>query len=161
MTIADDDGIRRWREAGDAQTEQELQAREDRARVERRMRTDNARSDLRNSLRTEIESVRAEAEQRAEVHLEAVGEVVGTLRDEIGEELRRAVKDIETKHREMESELFRLIERRFAELAARLDLIGAPETRARKDFRFSSEKGSDDEATPLPNPVLLRGNGLN
>jgi hypothetical protein len=89
--------------------------------------------------------------------------VIGTLQKEIADHVEGVVKEIRNQYRDSERELFRLVERRFAELAGRLDVI-APDTRSRGhgEFRFASEKSSDDETTiDMPNPIAPRGSELN
>jgi hypothetical protein len=53
----------------------------------------------------------------------------------------------------LESAFWTALERRFAEVSARLDLL--PGGKPRKDFRFANEKSAegDDEPIDLPNPL--------
>jgi hypothetical protein len=54
----------------------------------------------------------------------------------------------------VQRELFILIEKLFAELSARLDLL--PDGKPRpKDFKFASEKRDHEPVIDLPNPLRL------
>jgi hypothetical protein len=150
---ADPDGLRKWREWHD---EQEARFAEERAREERR--ASGEIEILRNELHAEIAAVRAEVDRQAEVHCEAVGEVIGTLQGEVADHVERVLKDIQSQYRGVEGELFRLVERRFGELAGRLDAL-APDakSRAKGEFQFANERPErDDEPVELPNPLPTR-----
>jgi hypothetical protein len=158
LKVADPDGPRKWREWYD---EQEAHFAEERVCEERCARGEI--ETLRNELNSEIAAVRAAVDRRADVHIEAVGEVIGMLRGEVADQVERALKDIQSQYRGVEGELFRLVERRFAELAGRLDaLVPDARSRTKREFRFATEKSSDDETTiDMPNPIAPRGSELN
>ena len=151
LKVADPAAMNKWRAWHD---EQEAE----RARDEQHTKRFHTIKNLRDELRHEIAAVRAEAESRADIGIEATGEALGGLRKEITDQVEAALKGVQTQYRDTERELFRLVERRFAELAGRLDAL-APDARSRTkgEFRFASEKGSDDETVDLPNPIVLRG----
>jgi hypothetical protein len=148
--LADPDGLHKWRE------DAELRRAEQQDTASHEIET--LRLELRRELYRKIRELRVEMDQSVDVTTEAIGEVVGGLQKDITDRIAGVLKDIQSQSRASETELFRLVERRFAELAARLDLI-APETRARRaeeTFRFAGEKKADDEVVELPNPIVLR-----
>jgi hypothetical protein len=99
-------------------------------------------------LRAEMAALRAEMYELHEVMIEATGEAVGQHGDKIVDCAEQFVKD-------NQRELFTLVEKRFAELQARLDGV-LPEARARsRNFKFASEQSDGDtgDIIDLPNPL--------
>jgi hypothetical protein len=157
---ADPDALQKWRESHD---EQEARFKEELAREKQHAQHTQHASwgeieTLRKELHSEIATLRAEADQRANVYIEAVGEVIGTLQKEITAHVERVFKDTQNRYRDIERELFRSVERRFGELAGRLDAL-APDARSRAkgEFQFANERPErDDEPVELPNPLPTR-----
>ena len=82
-----------------------------------------------------------------ELQREVVGQVLGECVDESVNCTERAIQ-------RLQSELWSTIERRFAELNARLDvLVSGGKARSEK-FRFASEESPD--VLDLPNPLPRR-----
>ena len=109
----------------------------------RRSRDHDTVAHLRADMQHELANLRAEVHRLLEVVLAATGEALGKYGEKIVDHAERAIKQIQ-------SELFVLVERRFGELQGRLDAI-LPDTRSRsKAFRFANE---DDTVTDLPNPL--------
>ena len=109
----------------------------------RRSRDHDTVAHLRADMQHELANLRAEVHRLHEVVLAATGEALGKYGERIVDHAERAIKQIQ-------SELFVLVERRFGELQGRLDAI-LPDTRSRsKAFRFANE---DDTVTDLPNPL--------
>jgi hypothetical protein len=102
---------------------------------------------LRIEMWCELTRLRDEIEQQREVTSEAVGTVIGEYSDKIVDRAEKMVKEI----RDM---LTVSIERRFGELAGRID-AALPDHRARstaREFRFSSERDDVDIVNDLPSP---------
>jgi uncharacterized FlaG/YvyC family protein len=114
-------------------------ARQQRQREERREQRD-ALEELRAELQDEVAKLRGELHAQHEVVIQATGEALG----ETVNDMRGAIKQIER-------ELFTLVDRRFGELMGRIDAV-APEARSRapKGFKFASEH---DDVVDLPNPL--------
>jgi hypothetical protein len=146
LKAADPDGPRKWREWHD---EREARFAEERACEERR--ASGEIEVLRSELHAEIAAVRAEVGRRAEIHVEAVGQVLGEVREKIADHVDQAIRDVQ-------NQLFVTIERRFGELMGRIDAI-APDVKSRTkgEFRFANERPErDDEPVELPNPLPPR-----
>jgi hypothetical protein len=135
LSLADPDGLERWREKVEAQ-EQELR---------RERRTDSV-AQLRAEIQAELTSLRAEMVAQQELQREAFGEVLGEFSASAESCTEKAIQRIQR-------EFWTALERRFAELNARLDVSsGKP---------CSSEKfRSAGPVQDLPNP-LSRRRGLN
>lgn|SRR5262249_9446995 len=139
----------RWR-ANNARREEGLahqrqaEEREQQQRAER-----NEVEALRVEMWGELTRLRDEMVQQHEVALEATGEAIGEFSNKTVDYVEKMIKEIQ-------NELFVLVERRFGELMGRLDAI-VPDTRSRsrstKDFKFSNERSDDDDAIDLPNPL--------
>jgi hypothetical protein len=134
LSLSDPDGLERWREKVQAD-EQAL--RRERAR-ERRVDTV---AQLRTELLSEIASLRVEMMARHELQQEAVGQCLGEYAGEAESCLDKAIKRIE-------SAFWTALERRFAELNARLDVLTGAKPRAQSVVQ------------DLPNPLQSR-RGLN
>jgi hypothetical protein len=121
---------------------QDLHRRERRAEAAERRRQSEQHNEveqLRAELWNELANMRAELEQR--VSAEAVGTFVGETFDKALDKAEQAARD-------MQRDLFTLVERRFAELGARLDVMsGTPA--AKKAFRFANEPARDDKTEPV------------
>ena len=118
-------------------------ARDEEERAQRRQQERNEVEALRVEMWGELTRLRDEIEQQREMQIEVVGTALGEYGDKI---LDRA----EQFTREIQRELFTLVEKRFAELAGRLDAV-LPDARSRssKDFKFANER--DDGVIDLPN----------
>ena len=103
-----------------------------------------------SGLRGQFAELRAEMDQQREAIIEIVGTALGQYGDKIHDYVDAAMK-------RLESAFWTVIERRNAELSARLDLLPDGKPRA-KDFRFANERDErdDDEITELPNPLPPR-----
>ena len=99
-------------------------------------------------LRAEPAELRAEMDQRREVQVEAFGQALGEYSNEVVDHVDAAIKRLETA-------VWTALERRFAEVSARLDLLPDGKPRARSEFKFANER-DDDEITELPNPLPPR-----
>jgi DNA anti-recombination protein RmuC len=135
----------RWR-ADNARREEEFtHQRQAEERERQRREESNTADQLRAEVQQELANLRAEMHQQHEVHIEATGEAIGEFSN-------KTIDHVEKLIREMESQLFVTIERRFGELMGRLDAI-APDTRSRsKGFKFSNER-DDDGVIDMPNPL--------
>ena len=100
------------------------------------------------SLRGQLAELRAEMDQQREAIIEIVGTALGQYGDKIHDYVDAAMK-------RLESAFWTAIERRNAELSARLDLLPDGKPRARSEFKFANER-DDDEITELPNPLPPR-----
>jgi hypothetical protein len=97
---------------------------------------------LRAEMHGEFARLRDELEQRREVATEAVGTFVGETFDKLLDKTELAARDLQR-------DLFTLVEKRFAELGARLDVMsGTPASK--KGFRFASEPAPENEPVDLP-----------
>ena len=103
---------------------------------------------LRAEMQRELANRRGEVHRQSEVRLEAVGEVIGEYSD-------RTIDHVEKLIKQIESQLWVAIERRFGELMGRIDAI-LPDARARstKDFKSANEH---DDIVDLPNPLTRKG----
>jgi hypothetical protein len=134
LALHDEDGLERWREKVEAD-EQAL-----RREREREQRKDTV-AQLRTELLSEIAQLRAEMQARHELQQEAVGQCLGEYAGEAESCLDKAIKRIE-------SAFWTALERRFAELNARLDVLTGAKRRAQSVVQ------------DLPNPLQSR-RGLN
>jgi hypothetical protein len=134
----------RWRD---------LQDREQRAERRRESEQRDEVEQLRVQLWSEIGKLRNEIEQRHEASVEAAGTFVAETVD-------KALDKTELAARDLQRDLFTLVERRFAELGARLDVMsGTPA--AKKAFRFANEPAPENEPVDLPGGFLQRKTTLN
>jgi len=124
-------------------------ARDEEERAQQRQQERNEVEALRVEMGGELTRLRDEIEQQREMQIEVVGTALGEYGDKI---LDRA----EQFTREIQRELFTLVEKRFAELAGRLDAV-LPDARSRstKDFKFASERNESD-VIDLPNPLVRK-----
>jgi hypothetical protein len=99
---------------------------------------------LRAEVQRELSILRGEMQRRSELQAEAVGEAIGVYSDKTIDYVEKAIKQIE-------SQLWVAIERRYGELMGRLDAV-LQDTRPRssKDFRFANEC---DDVVDLPKPL--------
>jgi len=105
LALADPEGLDRWREAAEADE-----------RERRRERERAAHADTAAQLRAEIAALREEMAAQREVTHEAVGQVLGTFADEAANSTEKAIRQIQ-------SEFMIALERRFAELNARVNVL--------------------------------------
>jgi septal ring factor EnvC (AmiA/AmiB activator) len=82
-------------------------------------------------LRAEVAAVQQDVEARYETLVKASGEALGAVANDMHDIIKQIERDI-----------FSLIERRFAALEARLDVV-MPESPRPKDFKFASEPDDD------------------
>jgi hypothetical protein len=139
IQLSDPDGVEHWREQAEA---------DERARKRERSREQRADSvaQLRTEMQAELASLRAEMTAQQELQRESFGEVLGEYAGEAESCLEKAIKRIE-------SLFWTALERRFAELNARLDVMVGAKPRSEK---LRGEKTPVD----LPNPLASR-RGLN
>jgi hypothetical protein len=141
LNLRPDDPMVRWRR--DA-----IQREEERAEGRRRMQREEKRiamHQLRAEVHQEIANLRAEMHQLHEVALEATGQTIGEYSNKVADLAERAV-------RQLQAEVSTLIERRFAEITARLDFLAGGPSRP-KDFKFTNERDADSDPIDLPNPL--------
>jgi hypothetical protein len=138
----------RLREGRELEEQQEASARARRERIARAQREQCDTIDvLRNELRAEIDALRQESDQRYDVQMKAIGQVIG--------ETANHMDDAITK---VQNELFALVERRFGQLIGRIEVM-VPGERG-KDFKFADERDKgerDDDVMISPNPLPRRG----
>jgi hypothetical protein len=135
----------RWRLDGARRREkraQDLKAAEreqERVQAQARQRERDDVEALRAELRQTIADVRGEMRQQHEAWIEIVGTALGGYGNKI-------VKEAEDLVRSSQRDLFALVEKRFAEMAARLEAI-TPDAKQResKAFKFASESAVDDK----------------
>jgi DNA anti-recombination protein RmuC len=147
----------RLREGRELEEQEKAFARARRERIARaQCEQHDAVDELRAELMAEIEAVRNDVAARYETLIQANGEALGLVQNEIVDYVHDAIKKIE-------NELFGLVERRFGELMGRLDAFmpgerGKDFKFAGKDrsFKFASERESDDDVIDLPNPLVRR-----
>lgn len=151
--LADPNGLDNWRAWHAEQDQQRAEAQAAMRREERRETKTLHNAQLRTELHDAITELRADMEYANDVHTDAVGGALGELRGEVRDHIETVLKEIRTEYRSLESQLFQLVERKFGELAGRLDAAGVPDrSRAKADsFRFAGEKSNDDD--DLPNPT--------
>jgi hypothetical protein len=112
-------------------------------------------AELRSEMHGEIARLRSELQAQHEISTEAVGTAIG----QYGE---RVFADAEQLSREVQHDLVLLIEKRFAELLARINTIGSQTPNERKkDFRFANEPAPENEPVDLPGGFLQRKTTLN
>jgi hypothetical protein len=135
----------RWR-ADNARREEEFaHQRQAEERERQRREESNAVDRLRAEMWQELANLRSEMHSQHEVALEAAGEAIGEFSNKTVDHVEKLIKQIE-------SQLFVTIERRFGELMGRIDAI-APDTRSRsKGFKFSNER-DDGGVIDMPNPL--------
>jgi len=121
-------------------------ARDEEERAQQRQQERNEVEALRVEMGGELTRLRDEIEQQREMQIEVVGTALGEYGDKI---LDRA----EQFTREIQRELFTLVEKRFAELAGRLDAV-LPDARSRST-KFASERNESD-VIDLPNPLVRK-----
>jgi hypothetical protein len=109
-------------------------------------------------LRAEIEGLRHEIAHQHEVLLDVCGTALGEYGNKIFDHCEGLIQSIQR-------ELFALVERRFAELQAKIEQaradVLAADGKPRKDFRFANEKTTGDDDEPLELPQLSKARGLN
>ena len=149
LNLRSDDPLTKWR--CDAEHKEALSraqhAEDERERRRREKRqVQDVSETLRAELAQEIADVRTEAKTRSEVTTEVVAEKLEELGSRVIDIAERLVKD-------SERELYRLVEKRFAELQAKLEVV-MPEPRSReaKDFRFASERADEAGAEVVDLP---------
>jgi hypothetical protein len=104
----------------------------------------NAVDQLRAEVQRELSSLRGEMQRRSELHADAVGEAMGVYSDKTIDYVEKAIKQIE-------SQLWVAIERRYGELMGRLDaVLTGTRPRSTQDFRFANERY---DVVDLPNPL--------
>jgi hypothetical protein len=144
LGLRPDDPLERYRESAEKQEREFSAARRARAREERREQESATVEQLRTEMQLELRAIR----QQAAAQIEAVGEALGVHGDKIVDHVEKLVKQIQ-------SDLFIAIERRFGEIMGRIDAI-MPDARPRpqpaKEFRFANEF-DDGGAIDLPNPL--------
>jgi hypothetical protein len=101
-------------------------------------------------MRGEIAELRAEMVRQQEVHIESFGQALG----EYG---TRIVDHAEAMLRRLQSEIWGSVERRLAELQAKVDVALDAKPRKSSEFKFANEpRERDDEPVELPNPLPPR-----
>jgi uncharacterized protein with von Willebrand factor type A (vWA) domain len=141
----DPDPVERWRADADEQDARFGQERRAQERAERR--TESRHVAL---LRGEIAELRAEMVRQQEVHIESFGQALG----EYG---NRIVDHADAMIRRLQTEIWGSVERRLAELQARVDVV--LDAKPRGSFKFANERiESDGEPVELPNPLPSRRN---
>jgi hypothetical protein len=138
-----------WRWKNICAADERAERRKALGREERRAEERAQQRTTADELRSEMARLRAEVHQLHDALIEATGEAIGQFTDKAVDRAERAIKDIQR-------ETLTLVEKGFAEPRARLD-VSLPEaqSRATKDFKFSSER--DDAEIDLPNPLAPRG----
>jgi hypothetical protein len=138
IALADPNGLEKWRDAAERQEREFAQARRRRDR-EQRANERTAVDQLRAEMRRELSEIR----RQAEVQVEAVGEAIGECSDKTVDHVEKVIKQVE-------SQLWVAIERRFGELMGRLDAL-LPDARPRpQSAKFANER---DVVVDLPNPL--------
>jgi hypothetical protein len=147
LGLRPNDPLERWRDDAERQEREFAQARRERERKERQ-KEQTAVDRLWVEMRRELASIRSELDRRFDVQVEAVGEAIGEYSDKVVDHVEKTI-------RQVESQLWVAIERRFGELMGRLDAIlpdARPRSQPTKDFKFSNER-DDDHVVDLPNPL--------
>jgi hypothetical protein len=150
-SLADPQGLQRWREDGERREREFAQERHRKQREQQELNSVREVALLRaeiDSLRNELAQVRGEIDYRHDVAIEACGQALGEIREQIIAQMQTAVRDIN-------NQLLSLIERRHAEVMGRIDAITPDRLRAnRTGFRFANERDEDcDTVVHLPNPL--------
>ena len=115
-------------------TEREQERRQARAQQRERDDVEAVRAELRQA----IADVRGEMKQQHEAWIEIAGTALGGY----GNKIMKAAEDLV---RNSQHDLFALVEKRFAEMSARLEAI-TPDAKARdKALKFASESTVDDK----------------
>jgi DNA repair exonuclease SbcCD ATPase subunit len=150
-SLADPQGLQRWREDAERREREFKQARRGERREQQEINSVREVALLRaevESLRSELAQVRGEIDHRHDVAIEACGQALGEIRMQVNDQMQTAVRDIH-------NQLLGLIERRHAEVMGRIDAITPDRLRANKTgFRFANERNEDcDTVVHLPNPL--------
>jgi tRNA nucleotidyltransferase/poly(A) polymerase len=140
IPLADPDGLDRWRE--DAERRDREFAR-DRRQQQRERRADVVEV-LRAEFKAEIAALRAETIAYREVQTEAYGQALGEFNNKTMDQVEQTIK-------KLESMFWTQIERGFARLHARIDVLSDGGSRA-KEFKFASEREGEDSSEPTPTP---------
>jgi hypothetical protein len=114
-----------------------------RAKRQRQREEQRVQHDAVDAVRAEVDALRQECDQRYEGQMDAIGRALG-----------ETVNDLHDVIKQVQNELFALVERRFGELMGRLDGI-LPERPRPKDFKFAGER-DDNSPVDLPNPLRRR-----
>jgi hypothetical protein len=131
LRLADPNGLEKWRA--------EAVVLEQAQQHEREMR---AVDELRAEMCAELASIREEMIARRDLTHEAVGEFVGQLNAEAENSVAKLVKQVQR-------DLWAQIERRFAALSARLDVLAKGSSKARA-------KNAQNSPVDIPNPLSRR-----
>src|SRR5262245_26845218 len=148
ISLADPQGLERWREDAERREREFEQKRRREQRKQQEINSVREVALLRADLRNELAQVRGEIHQQHDVVIEACGQALGEIREQIIDQMQTAVRDIN-------NQLLSLIERRHAEVMGRIDAITPDRLRANKTgFHFANEREEDrDTVVHLPYPL--------
>jgi hypothetical protein len=144
--------LAKWRRDNERREQEIAAEREREERSERRTESRQVvllRGEIEN-LRGQLAELRTEMDQQREFSIEVFGTALGQYGDKIHDYVDAAMKRLETS-------LWTAIERRHAEVSARLDLL--PDGKSRKDFKFANEKSAEVDSEPTVDLPNWRRNG--
>jgi chromosome segregation ATPase len=150
-SLANPQGLERWREDAERREREFAQERRREQRKQQELNSVHEVALLRaevENLRSELAQVRSEINYWHDVAIEACGQALGEIQRQVLDQMQTAVRDIN-------NQLLSLIERRHAEVMGRIDAITPDRLRANKTgFRFANERDEDcDTVVHLPNPL--------
>ena len=149
-SLADPQGLERWREDNERREREFEQERRGEQREQQELDSVRRVALLRaevESLRNELTQVHTKIDQRHDVAIETCGQALGEIRAQVIDQMQTALRDTHS-----------LVERRHAEVMGRIDAIAPDRLRANaKGFRFANERDEDcNTVVELPNPLPPR-----
>ena len=153
-SLADPRGLERWREDTERREREFEQERRGEQREQQELNSVREVALLRaevENLRNELTQVHSKIDQRHDVAIEACGQALGEIREQVIDQMQTALRDTH-------NQLLSLVERRHAEVMGRIDAIAPDRLRANaKGFRFANERDEDcNTVVELPNPLPPR-----